>query len=35
MECGKLLFEKRFPPKLEWALYKSYVSPAILHGSEI
>ena len=33
-ECGELLYGRRFPPKLKVAVYKSYVRPAILHGSE-
>ena len=33
-ECGELLYGRRLPLKLKGAVYKSYVSPAILHGSE-
>ena len=33
MECCEALYE-RFPPKLKGAVYKSYVRPAILHGSK-
>ena len=33
-ECGELLYGKRFPLKLEGAVHKSYVRPAILNGSE-
>ena len=32
-KCGDLLYG-RFPPKLKWNVYKSYVRPAILYGSE-
>ena len=31
--CGELLYG-RFPLKLKGAVYKSYVRPAILYGSE-
>ena len=34
MECGELLYGWRFPLKLEWVIYVSYVRPAILYGSE-
>ena len=33
-ESGKLLYGKKFPIKLEGAVYKSYVRPAIQYGSE-
>ena len=33
-ECGELLYVRRFPLKLKGVVYKSYVRPAILHGSE-
>ena len=33
-ECGELLFGRRFPLRLKGAVYKSYVKPAILYGSE-
>ena len=33
-ECGELLYDRRFHQKLKWAVYMSYVRPAILHGSE-
>ena len=33
-ECGELQYGRRFPPKLNGAIYKSYVSPATLHGRE-
>ena len=33
-ECSELLYGRRFYLKLKWAIYKSYVRPAILHGSE-
>ena len=32
-ECGELLYG-RFPLMLKGAVYKSYVRPAILYGSE-
>ena len=32
-ECGELLYD-RFPLILKGAIYKSYVTPAILYGSE-
>ena len=32
-ECSELLYS-RFPLKLKGAVYKSYVRPAILNGSE-
>ena len=34
MECGELLYGRRFPLRLKGAVYKSYVTPAILYGSE-
>ena len=34
MECSEFLYGWRFRPKLKWAVYKSYVRPAILYGSE-
>ena len=34
-ECSKLLCGKRFSLQLKWVVYKSYVRPAILYGSEI
>ena len=34
MEFGKLLCGKRFPLRLKWAFYKSYLRPAIVFGSE-
>ena len=34
MECGELLYGGRFHLRLKWAVYGSYVSPAILYGSE-
>ena len=34
MECCELLHDRRFLPKLKGAVYKSYVKPAILDGSE-
>ena len=33
-ECGQLLYGRRFPLKLKGTVYKSYVKPAILYGSE-
>ena len=33
-ECGELLYGSRFPLRLKGAVYKSYVRPAILYGSE-
>ena len=33
-ECGELLYGRRLPLKLKWAVYTSYVRPAILYGSE-
>ena len=32
-ECSELLYD-RFPLKLKGFIYKSYVRPAILYGSE-
>ena len=34
MECGELLYGRRFPLQLKGAVYKSYVGPEILYGSE-
>ena len=34
MECGELLNGRRFHLKLKWAVYESYVWPAILYGSK-
>ena len=34
MESGELLHCRKFPPRLKGAVYKSYVRPAILYGSE-
>ena len=33
-ECGELLHGRKFLLKLKLAVYKSYVRPAILYGSE-
>ena len=33
-ECGELLYGSRLPLRLKGAVYKSYVRPAILYGSE-
>ena len=34
MECGVLLYVRRFHLDLKGAVYDSYVSPAMLYGSE-
>ena len=34
-ECSELLHGRRFPLKLNWGVYKSYIRPAILYGSEV
>ena len=34
MECGELLYSKRFALRLKGVVYKNYVRPAILYGSE-
>ena len=34
-ECGELLYGRRFPLRLKGAVYKSYMRPAILYGSEL
>ena len=33
-ECRKILYLKRFPPKLKGSAYKRHIRPAILNGSE-
>ena len=33
-ECGELLYGRMFPLKLKGGVYKSYIRPAILYGSE-
>ena len=33
-ECGELMYGMRFPIRLKRAVYRSYVRPALLHGSE-
>ena len=33
-ECGELLYGRRFPLRLKWAVYNSYVMSVILYGSE-
>ena len=33
-ECGELLYGRMFPLRLKGAVYKSYIRPAILYGSE-
>ena len=34
MECGELLFGRRFLLRLKGAVYERYVRPAMLYGSE-
>ena len=34
LECGDLLYGRRFSPRLKGAVYKSYVRPALLYGCE-
>ena len=34
VECGELVYGRRFPLDLIGAVYKSYVRPAIMFGSE-
>ena len=34
MECGELLYDRRFPERLKVAVYKRYVRPVLLYGSE-
>ena len=34
MEYGELLYGRRFPLRLNGAVYKSYLKPAMLYGSE-
>ena len=33
-ECSELLFARRFPLRLNGAVYEFYLRPAILYGSE-
>ena len=33
-ECDELLYGRRFPPRLKGTVYKSYIRPTILYGSE-
>ena len=33
-ECSELLLGRRFPLKLKLAVYRSYIRPAILYGSQ-
>ena len=33
-EWGELLYGRMFPLRLKWSVYRSYVRPAILYGSE-
>ena len=33
-ECGELLYGRRLPLWLKWAVYESYVRPEVLYGSE-
>ena len=35
MEFDELLYGRRFPLRLKGVLYKSYVGPAILYGSDV
>ena len=32
--CNELLHGRKFPLKLKWAVYKSYVRPAVLYEDE-
>ena len=32
--CGELLYGSRFPLRLKWDVYMTYVNPAILHESK-
>ena len=32
-QCGELLYG-RFPLRLKWSVYQSYVGPAMLYGNE-
>ena len=34
LECGELLCGRRFPLRLKAVVYKSYVRPAMLYGSD-
>ena len=33
-ECAELLYSRKFLLRLKEAVYRNYVMPAILHGSE-
>ena len=33
-ECGELLYDMTFPLMLNWTVYRTYVWPAMLYGSE-
>ena len=33
-ECGELLYGRMFPLRLKGSVYRSYVRPAMLYGSE-
>ena len=35
MECGELLYGKRFSVKPKGAVFKSYVRPTILYGEDM
>ena len=34
VDCGKLLYGKRFPLSIKGTVYNSYVGPAMLYGNE-
>ena len=34
MECGELLYSRRFPLNLKGAVSKSYIKPAMMYGSQ-
>ena len=34
MECGELMYGRRFPLRLKGSVYMIYVQPAMLYGSE-
>ena len=34
LDCGELLYGRRYPLLMKGAVYKSYIRPAILYGSE-
>ena len=33
-KCGELLYGRRFPLRLKGAVYKRYIGPAMLYGSD-